>query len=341
MGRGQQSLTSLKAPVRSPTDLPLFKSTHHVTNHLKVVLPQASISIDNLRHVNLRDETKRMVLVHGYLGTRHDLSKNLSFVPVTRDSRRGVVQIVSFCDNEEKRILHEKLRSIKTGTPVAVRGILRTKLTLKAKTEEPDSQAELGERQTEYQVAQNQEPDSQAEPDEKQTEHQVKVHANNADVKSRATLQRRVPKQLEIVLEDIQCFNEFPSDIVMTPNTSFPRRHRHLQFVTEPLLVQALATRNSVASTIRKILGGRNRFLEVETPLLFKSTSEGAREFIVPTRKRNMAYALPQSPQQFKQILMASRIGRYYQFAKCFRDEDLRADRQPEFTQVRTYKPKT
>lgn len=354
-------MKSLKAPVRSPTDLPLFKSIHYVTNRFKVVLPQASIIIDELPDIDLRDETTRMVLVHGYLGTRRDLSKNLSFVPVTRENRRGV-QIVSFCDNEEKRIVHEKLKSMKTGSPVAVRGILRTRLTLKAKneepdsqaepgerqtehqvakTQEPDSQAESGERQTEHQVAKNQEPASQAEPGEKQMEHQVEVHANNADPKSRATLQKKVLKQLEIALEDIQCFNEFPSDIVMTPNTKFPQSHRHLQFVMEPTLVQALATRDSVASIIRSILSNRNGFLEVETPLLFKSTSEGAREFIVPTRKRNMAYALPQSPQQFKQILMASRIGKYYQFAKCFRDEDLRADRQPEFTQVRTYKPKT
>ncbi|TRX96493.1 hypothetical protein FHL15_002765 [Xylaria flabelliformis] len=164
-------------------------------------------------------------------------------------------------------------------------------------------------------------------------ERRAAIEENNEPTSGRSL--KKSQEGYDLALTSIQCLNAFPKDIIVSKDAVWPPKFRHLQMRFDPLLSERLKFRSDVAGHLRHKLLQDFKFTEVETPLLFKSTPEGAREFLVPTRQQGCyTYALPQSPQQYKQILMAGGVLNYFQLAKCFRDEDHRADRQPEFTQT-------
>ena len=249
-----------------------------------VHFPSASCTFDQLaaQGTELNDT---QVVLHGYIGTRRDASKSLTFAELHDMTLGATVQLVSTPTKgvDGSNSPHVTLRELQEHSPVAINGTIKARKAPSGK-----------------------------------------------DRETRAGLITSV----EVKVDNITPLNSFPSDIIMSKDTVFPPEQRHLQIRNDPAVRNALAFRSRAARIVRNELCEKHNFTEIETPLLFKSTPEGAREFLVPTRAPGLAYALPQSPQQYKQILMASGIPRYMQIAKCFRDEDLRADRQPEFTQV-------
>ena len=223
----------------------------------------------------------------GYVSSRRDVNKKLSFTILRNKNHTQCIQLVTTSNTEgEEADAHARIRSLREWTPIVVRGKL----------------------------------------------------ADRQPAKDDTYLGMRLINTREIAVQHVEPLNELPNDIIIKQDTVFGPDQRHLQLRTDSELRSNILLRSKAMSRARLHLNDQE-WKEIETPILFKSTPEGAREFLVPTRQKGLAYALPQSPQQYKQILMASGFTKYFQFARCFRDEDLRADRQPEFTQVRELYP--
>jgi aspartyl-tRNA synthetase len=185
-------------------------------------------------------------------------------------------------------------------------------------------------------------------PEDHAEAHQAAHGLRSEDVISAAgTIVRRAPEnvnptlktgEIELSVSEMKLLADadtppFPLEEGDAVDESLRLRHRALDLRREDMQ-DTLALRHRVIATMREILNERD-FLEIETPTLTRSTPEGARDYLVPARiQPGSFYALPQSPQLFKQLLMIAGFERYYQIARCFRDEDTRADRQPEFTQL-------
>jgi len=169
-------------------------------------------------------------------------------------------------------------------------------------------------------------------------ENVVAIRGNVRPREEGKTNPKMVTGEIEIIVTEAELINKADS-VPFTPSQREPvsedtrLKYRYLD-IRRREMTEALVTRHKIVKIMRDYCDGHG-FLEIETPILYKSTPEGAREFLVPSRLHaGSFYALPQSPQLFKQVLMVGGLERYMQIARCFRDEDLRADRQPEFTQL-------
>jgi aspartyl-tRNA synthetase len=185
-------------------------------------------------------------------------------------------------------------------------------------------------------------PTSYQDADSLRNEYVVKI-TGRVSRRPEESFNPKLPTgEIEIYAEKIELLNGLTKQLpfqVSVSDTETVREELRLKYryldLRRERMSQNLQLRHAVIKAIRRFLEDQEHFIEVETPILTRSTPEGARDYLVPSRvNEGEWYALPQSPQLFKQLLMVSGFDRYYQIARCFRDEDLRADRQPEFTQL-------
>ena len=185
-------------------------------------------------------------------------------------------------------------------------------------------------------------PDSYSDAEALRSEYVVKI-VGKVFQRPEESLNPKLPTgEVEIYADSIELLNNVSKQLPFQVCTSeyesvredLRLKYRYLDLRSDRM-AQNLQLRHQVVKAMRRFLEDQENFLEIETPILTRSTPEGARDYLVPSRVNPANwYALPQSPQLFKQLLMISGCDRYYQIARCFRDEDLRADRQPEFTQL-------
>lgn len=164
------------------------------------------------------------------------------------------------------------------------------------------------------------------------------IHVSGAVAKKDIPNKNLKTGEIEIIVDSLEIINSSELTPFIIDNATDALEDTRLKYryldLRRPIMQERLKLRAKIVKTVHEYLDS-NDFVEIETPILTLSTPEGARDYLVPSRVNNgQFYALPQSPQLFKQLLMISGFERYYQIARCFRDEDLRADRQPDFTQI-------